>query len=73
MLKANVYTVEPSSIDALQDNIKAFICEISAEIMKKNWGAVGVNIQILNSMDRSLNSNKDFMHFLNFMCFFVDS
>lgn len=39
-VKAHVYTDEPSSMGALEDNIEAFIVEISAEILTRvlqNW------------------------------------
>ena len=35
-VKTHVYTDKPISIDALEDNIKAFIREIAAEMLE-NW------------------------------------
>ena len=34
-VKAHVYTDKPASIDALQDNIEAFIRELPAELLKR--------------------------------------
>ena len=39
-VKADVYTDKPTSMDALEDNIDAFICEIPAEMLERvclNW------------------------------------
>ena len=39
-VKAHVYTDKPASIDALEDNIEAFIREIPAEMLERvcqNW------------------------------------
>ena len=63
-VKAHVYTDKPASIDALEDNIEAYIREIPAEMLERvcqNW-----------RKDRTLDSNKDFMHFSEFyVCFFL--
>ena len=36
-VKAHVYTDKPASIDALEDNIEAFIPEIPAEMLERVW------------------------------------
>ena len=39
-VKAQVYTEKPASMDALEDNIEAFIREITAEMLERvyqNW------------------------------------
>ena len=40
LFKAHIYTVKPTSIDALEDNIEAFIRDILGEVMERvcqNW------------------------------------
>ena len=40
IIRAHVYTDKPASIDALEDNIEAFIREIPAEMLERvcqNW------------------------------------
>ena len=34
-VKAHAYADKPASIDALEDNIEAFICEIPAEMLER--------------------------------------
>ena len=34
-VKAHVYTDKPASIDTLEENIEAFICEIPAEMLER--------------------------------------
>ena len=53
-----------TSIDALEDNIEAFIREIPAEMLERIC-------QTLNYMDRTIDSNKAFKHFFElYVCFF---
>ena len=34
-VKANIYTDKPASIDALEDNTEAFICDIPADMLER--------------------------------------
>ena len=84
-VKAHVYTDKPISIEALEDDIEAFIREMLAEMLKRecqNWtkrmdylrGNRGQHLheiifRHLNYMDRTTDSNKDFMHFSEFYVF----
>ena len=70
-VKAYVYTDKPASIDALEDNIEAFIRKIRAEMLERvcqNWTKRMEHLkrnrgQHWNSMDRTIDSNEDLMHF----------
>ena len=52
-VKAQVYTDKPASIDALEDNIEAFIREILAEMLERvgqNWTQIMISCIFLNFM-----------------------
>ena len=54
--KAHVYTEKPASVDALEDNIEAFIREITAEMVERvcqNW---------TRRMDRLIRSRGQYLH-----------
>ena len=85
-VKAYVYTDKLISIYALEDNIEAFIRKIPAEMLERvcpNWTkrmdhlrrSCGPDLhriffKQINYMDRTVDSNKDFMHFSEFYVFF---
>ena len=70
----HVYTDKRASIDALEDNIEAFILEIPAEMLGRvcqNWTKrldhlEGSRGQHLQHLERTIDSNKDFIHLSEF-------
>ena len=84
-VKGDVYTGKPASIDALEDNIEAFICEKCwkeyAKIALSEWtiwSAIASstfawnNLQTLNYMNRTIDFNKDFIHFFELYASFFE-
>ena len=79
-VKSRVYTDKPALIDALEDNIDAFIREIPAEMLERvsqNWnkrldhlqrsrGQHLHEISFKHYMDHTVDLNKDFIHFSEF-------
>ena len=64
---AHIQADKPASIDALEDNIEAFIREIPAEMLDRisqnATKRMDHNLQTLNYRNRTSDSNKNFIHF----------
>ena len=80
-VEAHVYTDNPVSNPALEDNIEAFIRVIPAKMLERvcqNWTKRmdylrrrrGKQLQALIYMPRTIDLNKDFINFSEFYVFF---